>query len=118
MKSMQHDTAEGTALLPRTCRSMSFMCRTKILATRFCCLGQQCISKDKLTGSSDVVKAHSAMALATCANVMTVQNVCPARQAERVSLAQLMRLLPVKASSGAASDSFCPGWKPAGSHRA
>eukprot|EP00966_Prymnesium_polylepis_P266673 6160899-Prymnesium_polylepis.1 len=40
-----------------------------------CCFGQQCISMDKTTGSSDVTNAHSLSALATSWNASTVQKV-------------------------------------------
>ena len=45
-----------------TLRSMSPRCLTSIRARLCCCGGVQCISKDKITGKSDVLKAHSEIA--------------------------------------------------------
>mmetsp|Transcript_12215 Transcript_12215/g.35879 ORF Transcript_12215/g.35879 Transcript_12215/m.35879 type:complete len:279 (+) Transcript_12215:1436-2272(+) len=53
------------------------MRRMRLPATPCCCFGEQCISRDRITGSSDAVNAHSATAAATSENGTSVTKVWP-----------------------------------------
>jgi hypothetical protein len=61
----------------RTCSSASPTHFTIISAKIRCCLGLQCISKDKTTGGLWTRNAQSAMAPATLSKLSTVHKVCP-----------------------------------------
>jgi hypothetical protein len=61
-----------------SCRSSLSSMRLIIdLASSACCFGLQCISSDRITGSLEVTKAHSATASATSSNFSLEQKVWP-----------------------------------------
>eukprot|EP00966_Prymnesium_polylepis_P226534 5240296-Prymnesium_polylepis.1 len=55
-----------------------------IAASLRCCKTEQCISRDRITGKSDVTNAHAPTACATSSNCATVQNVWPLSHRDRI----------------------------------
>ena len=74
-------------------------CAAIIAAMRCCCLFEQCISIERITGSWVVMNAHAATALVTSRKVSLVQKVWPVQRGKATRAGRSMAVDGVAAAA-------------------